>query len=558
MRPARTLASFGLALALVACSSSSSSPTEEPDRGPGAAALTDYVPGPMAMRRLTAEQFVSSIHALFGEDLEVFPPTEVDTRVAGLLSLGANAASITPAGFERYEASARQVATAVFSPERRAQVLSCTPASPTSADDACTGELVDSLAPLVLRRALRPGEASAYVALARASTQELGDFYKGLESALSSWLLSPDFLFIQERAHDAGADETSRRLTAETLASRLSYFLWSTGPDAELLSAAWSGELDTDEGYRAELDRLIEDNERLEDGLRALFLDLYDLDALDRAQKDPESFPEFTMNVAADAKEQTLRTIVQHLLVERADYRELFTTRKTFMTRSLGPIYGVAVTEDWEPYEFPAGGPRAGVLSHVSFLALQARTSRSSPVLRGKFVLDSLLCTPIPPPPATVNSEAIAPENGLGDTARERLAIHRADPNCAVCHDSIDPIGLPFENFDAIGRFRTQENGVDIETYGEISGVEYDDITGLYPTLRDTPRLTTCMVRQLFMHAVGRLPGMEEDEVLDALEVDFAAEDYDFIELMRNIALTHGFRATSGPREADETEGEGS
>lgn len=555
--PARILVLCAWTLTLAACSSSTSSSSEP--AGPRASELDDYTPGPMAMRRLTADQFVSSIHALFGDDLEVFPPTEVDTRVAGLLSLGANAASITPAGFERYEASARQVATDVFSSERRARVLSCGPDSPTSADDACAEELVNSLAPLVLRRALRPGEGSAYVALARSTAQELGDFYKGLEAILSSWLLSPDFLFIQERAHplDPEASSAGVMLTGETLASRLSYFLWNTGPDAELLDAAWSGELDTDEGYRTQVDRLLADSGRLEVGVRALFSDLYDLDALDHAQKDPERFPEFTLDVIADAKEQTLRTIVEHLLVERADYRDLFTTRKTFMTRSLGPIYGVAVAEDWEPHQFAAGGPRAGILSHVSFLALQARSSRSSPVLRGKFVLDSLLCTPIPPPPATVNSEAIAPENGLGPTARERLAVHRADPNCAVCHDSIDPIGLPFESFDAIGRFRTQENGVDIETYGEISGVEYDDIAGLYPTLRDTPRLTTCMVRQLFMHAVGRLPGSEEDEVLGALETDFASDRHDFVELMRNVALTHGFRATSGPREAEQTEGEG-
>jgi hypothetical protein len=555
--PARILVLCAWTLTLAACSSSTSSSSEP--AGPRASELDDYTPGPMAMRRLTADRFVSSIHALFGDDLEVFPPTEVDTRVAGLLSLGANAASITPAGFERYEASARQVATDVFRPERRARVLSCGPDSPTSADDACAEELVNSLAPLVLRRALRPGEGSAYVALARSTTQELGDFYEGLEAILSSWLLSPDFLFIQERAHplDPEASSAGVMLTGETLASRLSYFLWNTGPDAELLDAAWSGELDTDEGYRTQVDRLLADSGRLEVGVRALFSDLYDLDALDHAQKDPERFPEFTLDVIADAKEQTLRTIVEHLLVERADYRDLFTTRKTFMTRSLGPIYGVAVAEDWEPHQFAAGGPRAGILSHVSFLALQARSSRSSPVLRGKFVLDSLLCTPIPPPPATVNSEAIAPENGLGPTARERLAVHRADPNCAVCHDSIDPIGLPFESFDAIGRFRTQENGVDIETYGEISGVEYDDITGLYPTLRDTPRLTTCMVRQLFMHAVGRLPGSEEDEVLGALENDFASDSHDFVELMRSVALTHGFRATSGPREAEQTEGEG-
>lgn len=545
--------SFFLLLCLgvmtTACSSSGSS-SGGPDST--AADLEDYIPGPTAMRRLTREQYVSTIHSLFGADLEVFPPTEVDTRVEGLLSLGANAATITPAGFERYESSARQVANSALSLDRRERLLGCTPDSAMGPDDACATEFVVGVAPLVLRRALREGEAEAYVALARATSQDLGDFYRGLESVLASWLLSADFLFIQERSHPPDSTTAGRRLTADTLASRLSYFLWNSGPDAELLEAALAGELDTDDGYRAQLERLLSNSERLEEGVRALFGDLYELDALDTASKDTSSFPQFTLGVIADAKEQTLRTIVDHLLVRRADYRDLFTTRETFMTKDLGPIYGVPVTEDWERYTFPEGGVRAGILSHVSFLALQARSARSSPVLRGKFVLDSLLCTPIPPPPATVNFEALAPENGLGDTARERLAVHRADPNCAVCHDLMDPIGLALENFDAIGQFRTEENGVTIETFGQIDDVEYGNVTGFYPTLRNAPRLTTCMVLKLYMYAVGRLASINENEVLAALGADFDNGGYDFVRLMENIALTHGFRATSGPREAEE------
>lgn len=544
---------LGVSIIVAGCSSSGSSSTG-PDST--AAALDDYVPGPTAMRRLTREQYVSTVHSLFGADLQVFPPTEVDTRVEGLLSLGANAASITPAGFERYESSARQIATAALSRERRERLLGCAPNTPTGPDDACAMEFVVGVAPLVLRRALREGEADAYVALARATAQDLGNFYQGLESVLASWLLSADFLFIQERAHppDSSSETSGRRLTADTLASRLSYFLWNSGPDAELLEAALAGELDDEAGYRAQLGRLLSNDERLENGVRALFNDLYGLDALDTASKDTASFPQYTLGVIADAKEQTLRTIVDHLLVRRADYRDLFTTRQTFMTKDLGPIYGVPVGDDWEPYAFPEGGARAGILSHVSFLALRARSARSSPVLRGKFVLDSLLCTPIPAPPATVNFEALAPESGLGDTARERLAVHRADPNCAVCHDLMDPIGLAFENFDAIGQFRTEENGVTIETFGQIDGVEYDDITGFYPTLRNATRLTECMVLKLYMVAVGRQATTDENAVLEALAVDFDAAGYDFVRLMENIALTHGFRATSGPRQAPDPE----
>ncbi len=545
---------FGLGLVMAGCSTSESGSTG-PDST--AAELDDYVPGPIAMRRLTKDQYVSTIHSLFGADLQVLPPTEVDTRVEGLLSLGANAATITPAGFERYESSARQVASEALSPDRRGRLLGCSPASPTTADDSCATEFVVGVAPLVLRRALREGEADAQVALARSATQELGDFYKGLESVLASWLLSADFLFIQERAHppDSESESAGRALTSQTLASRLSYFLWNSGPDAELLEAAVSGELDTEEGYRTQLERLLSNDERLEQGIRALFNDLYELDALDTAPKDTTAFPQYTMGAIEDAKEQTLRTIVDHLLTRRADYRDLFTTRRTFMTKNLGPIYGVPVSEDWEPYEFPVGSVRAGVLSQVGFLALHARSARSSAVLRGEFILDSLLCTPIPAPPANVNFEALEPDSGLGDTARERLGVHRSDPNCAVCHDLMDPIGLAFENFDAIGQFRTEENGVTIETYGELDDTEYDDITGFYPALRNAPRLTTCMVLKLYMYAVGRLPAIGESEVLGALETDFASGGYDFVSLMENIAMTHGFRATSGPREADGEEG---
>jgi len=542
---------WGVCAALVACSTSE--PIEPSGNRPSAAELDDYLPGPTAMRRLTRDQYIATIHALFGDDVDVFPPTEVDTRVQGLLSLGANAATITPAGFERYEASAGQVALLALSPERRGRLLGCSPDSPSAPDDACAREFVAGVAPSVLRRALRDGEAEAYVALAREATLELGDFYRGLESVLSSWLLSADFLFIQERSlpEDPDASFVGRRLTGETIASRLSFFLWNSGPDFELLDAAIAGELDDEEAYRAQLDRLLAD-ERLERGVRAFFSDLYELDALDTAPKDTTAFPQYTMGAVEDAKEQTLRTIVDHLLSRRSDYRDLFTTRRTFMTKNLGPIYGVPVAEDWEPYVFPAGGPRAGILSHVSFLALHARSARSSPVLRGEFVLDSLLCKPIPPPPAEVNFEALAPENGLGDTARERLAVHRADPNCAVCHDQMDPIGLAFENFDAIGQFRTEENGVPIETYGEIGAVQYDDVTGLYPTLRDTPELSSCIVFRLYSHAIGRVPTIDENEVLEALQNDFANDGHDFVGLMRNIALTHGFRATSGPREVAE------
>jgi hypothetical protein len=522
----------------------------DPDVRP-ALEITDITPGAASMRRLTRAQYVASVQAVFGDDLEVLPPTEVDLRVDGLLTVGARETTVTPAGFEGYEASARQVAADVLARIRRERVLSCTPAADDARDDACAAELVESVAPLLLRRTLSPEEQSAYVALAGAAADTLGDFHAGLGAVITAWLLSPEFLFIREGVRPGAAEGAGGvPLDAQSLAARLSYFLWARGPDRALLEAAASGVLDDDVGYRAEVERLLDDEARLEQGVRALFTDLYDLDELSHVKKDPVAFPQLTSGALEDAREQTLRTIVDHLLVRGADYRDLFTTRRTFLTRRLGPIYDVPVAEDWAVHEWRAGGARAGILSQVSFLALNARTSRSSPVLRGEFLLDKILCQTIPPPPADVNFDAVAPGDVNAPTARERLGVHRVTPSCAGCHDVLDPIGLAFENFDAIGRFRLQENGEDILTYGEIQGVPYDDVRGLHTALRDLPSLTQCLVRKLYMHGVGRLPVRGERELLAALDQSFAEADYALVPLMRTIALSHGFRATAGPAEA--------
>jgi hypothetical protein len=515
-------------------------------------AITDIAPGAASMRRLTRAQYTASIQAVFGEDLSVLQPTEEDFRVAGLATVGARVAQVTPAGFEGYEASARAVAVDVLTLPRRDAVVPCAPLDPAAADDACTRAYLEQVAPLLLRRALPAPELDAYVALAADATGTLGDFYGGLEAVTVALLVSPDFLFLQEATRPAVDGERGERLTGESLASRLSYFLWGRGPDVALLAAAAAGELDDDAGYRAQVDRLLADEVQLERGVRALFTDLYELHELPHVEKDRLLFPELTPGALEDAQEQTLRTLVDHLLVQGADYRDVFTTRRTFMTRALGPIYGVAVAEDWEAHTFPDDRARAGILSQVAFLALNARTSRSSPVLRGEFVLDKVLCRTIPPPPADVDFDTVAPDEANAPTARERLAAHRVDPNCSSCHDVLDPVGLAFENFDAIGRFRTHEDGHEILTYGDLDDVAYPDVRGFHKVLRNAPAVPRCLVRKLYMHGVGREPVPEERELLEALIVAFAEDGHALVPLMRTVALSYGFRATSGPAETEE------
>ncbi len=550
---ATSLASW---MSLVGCTDKATSVDLKSESLGPAIELRDFTPGPIAMRRLTRAQYVATVRGVFGDDLEVLAPTEVDVVAEGLVTVGAKVASMTPTGMEGYLLSARQVAATSLTPARRASLAGCAPASITAPDDACAAAFVAKVGPLVLRRALSAGEPERYVQRARAATEALGDFWAGLEAVVVGWLVSPEFLFIQERAGADAGDGSGARLTPMTLASRLSYFFWGRGPDAALLAAAADGSLATEAGYTAQVDRLLADGPRLERGVRALFRDLLGLGALATVDKDDDHFPALTAAALEDAEEQTLRTIVDHLLVQRADYRDLMTTRKTFMTRNLGPIYEVPVVEDWESHTFPAGGARAGLLSQVSFLALNARAVRSSPVLRGVFVLDRLLCVKIPPPPGDVSFDAVATGTNNAPTARERLAAHRTHPSCSGCHTVMDNIGLALENFDAIGRFRVHEAGVTIDSSGDLLGVPYSDVRGFYQALRDTPELPRCAVHKLLMHAVGRPSVAAEWRLVKALTADFEADGYDFVELMRKVALSHGFRATVGPQQAAATEGD--
>lgn len=238
---------------------------------------------------------------------------------------------------------------------------------------------------------------------------------------------------------------------------------------------------------------------------------------------------------------------------EDRDYRALFTTRKSFLTRPLGQLYQVPVVaaSGWEPHVFDEGVPRSGILSHASFLALHAHPGRSSATLRGKFVREVLLCQDVPTPPANIDFSIV--ENTMGElrTARERLERHVTDDSCAGCHNLMDPIGLAFENFDAMGVFREQENGATIDPSGELDGVAYDGAVGLGEALSAHPRLGPCLVRTLFRYATGRDPVATEEPLLAFLGEQFASSDFRIRDLVQAMVRSDGFLRTSGSRELE-------
>ncbi len=504
----------------------------------GAVMLAPAAQGADAVRRLSADQYRNIVHDVFGASIELGGKLAPDLRLDGLSAIGAARVSITAQDMEQYDAMARSIAAQVVGEKNRRQMVGCAPSSAAAPDDGCAGAFLVKAGMLLFRRPLTAAEKDAHVAAARGATLATGDFHRGLSFALAAMLASPQFLFRETAA------------TPYTKASQLSFFLWDAGPDLVLLEAAGRGELDTAKGLARQVDRMMA-SPRLEAGVRAFFSDNFAFDGA-AVPKETSLFPKFSTRVAADAEEQTLRTAVDLLLVQRGDYRDLFTTRKTFLTPDLAAVYRVPVASDvpngapetWTAFEFPEGDQRMGILTHIAFTAFHSPPGRGSPTLRGKALREMMLCQKVPAPPADVKFNLVNDtSNPLYKTARKRLAAHRENPVCGGCHKIVDPIGLALENFDGAGEFRTKENGETIDTSGELDGVAFHDAAGLAKAVRDNPATPACVVSRLASYALGRVPAPDERDWIGALGKDFAAHGYRFPDLMRAIAVSDKLNA---------------
>jgi hypothetical protein len=263
--------------------------------------------------------------------------------------------------------------------------------------------------------------------------------------------------------------------------------------------------------------------------------------------KEASTYPYFVGEALRDAREQTLRTVVDQLIKKNKDYRDLYTTRETFMSPALSLIYGVATPPGWTPIEFPPESHRNGILTHVSFLALHSHATRTSPTLRGKALREILLCQQVPRPPPNVDFSLVNNPNSNYHTARERLTAHRQNPVCAGCHRITDPTGLALENFDGAGKYRLTEKDAPIDATGNLDGFNFTDVDGLGQALHDHPELPKCLVKRAFGYAIGAPIPTALTPTLEELSKDFAAKDYRLRALLRDIALSPAFLSVYEP-----------
>jgi hypothetical protein len=425
-------------------------------------------------------------------------------------------------------------------PSRR-RILICRPAGPAD-EEACAKKILSAL----LRRAYRGRATDAHLERAMKfyrQGREGASFDAGIERALSSILVNPQFLFRVERDPAGLAPKTAYKVSDLDLASRLSFFLWSSIPDDELLDAAEHNELHKAEVFAKQVRRLLADgrSRTLATNFAAQWLHLRNLDSI---IPDLRLFTDFDDNLSKAFRHET-ELLFESVLREDRSVLDLLDADYTFLNERLAKHYGIPHVYG-ERFRRVALGPdrqRGGLLRQGSVLTVTSYATRTSPVLRGKWVLENLLGTPPPPPPANVPA---LKDNTVSASLpiRERLAEHRASAACAACHRRIDPVGFSLEQFDAVGRWRTRDEGRPIDAAGGLpDGSSFEGVAGLEAALLKRPELfVRTLTEKLFTFALGRAPEESDAPAIRKIVRDARADRYRFSSLILGIATSTPFQ----------------
>ena len=501
------------------------------------------------LRRLTHSQYDHTVRDLLGDQTAPamqFPPEDF---VNGFLNQS-RGQSLSPLLVEAYSDAAEKLARSVFRGGDTHGLLPCKPST------ECSKRFVREFGRKAFRRPLEPAEQQRYESLLATEP----DFLKGAQLVVEAMLQSPNFLFWINTA-------TVPKLKAWATASRLSYSLWDTMPDAELFAAAEHGELATRAGVEKQVRRMLSDP-RAHESLDAFVSQWLRFDRLTTASKDRRKFPYFTRETA-NAMITEARTFVSDLVWNDGNFIDLFTANYGYVSPELARIYGVpAPARDFERVAFPANSERAGILGQGLFLALTAKPDDSSPTARGLFVREQFLCQHVPDPPPGVNTNLPPVTEAKPQTNRDRMSEHTTNASCATCHKLMDAVGFGFEKFDAVGARREQmvlefrkkkdedddEDGkhpipkrvitLPLNTNAYVAGIpnsEFSSPQQLGAVLATSPQCQECIVKQYFRFQAGRSETAADRPLIRFVTDDFRNSGFRFKELILSIVLYREF-----------------
>jgi hypothetical protein len=514
-------------------------------------------PGRVTMRRLNREEYNNTIRDLLGITLrpaEQFPSDDVGY---GFDNIG-DVLSISPLLMEKYVAAAEKIVrTAILTPEAdKSRMLGPLPLShqrificePTPATrDECARKILTAFARRAYRRPVKKAEVDRLVRYVDMAQKEGESFERGIQLAVEACLVSPHFLFrveVDPHPHDT---RSKRPVGTYELASRLSYFLWSSMPDEELFSLAANGTLRDPKVLAAQAWRMLNDPRAraLAENFAGQWLELRSLSS---ATPDPQRFPTFNEGLRAAMRTETLK-FFEAVAKEDRSVLDFLDGRFTYLNEPLARHYGIdGVRGDQFRRVTLTGGQREGILTQASVLTVTSNPTRTSPVKRGKWVLEQLLGTPPPDPPPGVPQLADDKQVPLTGTLRQRMEQHRKNPSCATCHARLDPLGFGLENFDAVGRWRTRDGALPIDASGVLPGGEkFRGPAQLIAILKSKQSLfTRSLSEKMLTYALGR--GLEpyDRRHVDEIARTVTANGYRFSSLITAVAQSDPFRMRRG------------
>jgi len=426
-------------------------------------------------------------------------------------------------------------------PSRR-RIFACHPAKP-SEEESCAKQIFSNVTRRAFRRPVTDADLQSPLKLYR-EARAAGDFEAGIERGLRALLISPEFLFRVEQDPANIAPNTNYRLTDLELASRLSFFLWSSIPDDELLDQAIGGKLKEPAVLEKQVQRMLADarSEALVNNFADQWLYLRNLQSI---IPDAREFPDFDDNLRQAMRRET-ELFFESIMRENRNVLDLLSANYTFVNERLAKHYGIPNVYDshFRRVTFDANTARGGLLGQGSILTVTSYADRTSPVIRGKWILTNIVGLPPPPPPPNVPPLNASASAAKAPTMRERMAAHRVNQPCAGCHRLMDPVGFSLENYDAVGRWRTTDQDTAIDASGNLpDGSQFGGVSGLRQALLSRPELfVTTLTEKLLTYGLGR--GLESYDAAAVRKIvrDARGNDYRFSSLISGIVNSTPFQ----------------
>ncbi|MDX2035873.1 MAG: DUF1592 domain-containing protein [Isosphaeraceae bacterium] len=424
------------------------------------------------------------------------------------------------------------------------------PRKPGATESEYRRAILENLAYRAFRRTPTPDELDRLAGLATMVQKDGGRFEEGIQLALQAILVSPHFLFkveVDRRPRNPAVD-LAFPISDFELATRLSYFLWSSMPDRELLDLARDKKLSDEKVLLAQVKRMIADRKsnQFVENFAGQWLQLRNLENI---QPDKKQFPEFDESLRS-AMQKEAEMFFSTIMKEDRSILEFLDANWTVVNARLARFYGIpfsrnggtAIREQYRKVDLP-DDRRGGILTMASTLTVTSNPTRTSPVKRGKWVLEQLLGTPPPPPPPNV-PELEDQEGKLTGTLRQKMEQHRANPNCAVCHSKLDPLGFGLENFDAVGKWRDKDAGAPIDPSGELPGGKRfagpKELRNILLERKDD--FSRCLTEKMLTYALGRGLEYKDKCVVDQITATLARQDHKFQVLVTEIVKSDPFR----------------